>query len=134
MSEVGPNPLVLIFFKLRELLKIGCYISPWYANRECKTWASVEDHQISQRKYFPTVMVNISQCLPINNYLTAAYLQLGKKRILIRPIVNQTQFYKTWFRVWSMVWLAYLSKYKMFENGEILHFLKVSHVHICELI
>ena len=48
-------------------------------DREPKTCASVEDQQTSYRKYFPTVMVNVSQCLPINNYLTAAYMQLDKE-------------------------------------------------------
>ena len=38
-----------------------------------------EDHQISHREYFPTVMVNVNQCLPINNYLTAAHVKLDKE-------------------------------------------------------
>ena len=33
-----------------------------------------------------------------------------------------------------MVILAHLSKHKMFENEQILHFPKVSHVYIYELI
>ena len=38
-----------------------------------------EYHQISHIEYFPTVMKNVSQCFPINNYLTAARVQLDKE-------------------------------------------------------
>ena len=70
---------ILPFYELRELFKIGCYICPWYVNWELKTWAVVEDHRISHREYFPTVMVNVSQCLLIDNYLAAPHVHLDKE-------------------------------------------------------
>ena len=48
-------------------------------NIESKTWPSAEDNQIPHREYFPTVTVNVSQCLPINIYITAAYVQFDKE-------------------------------------------------------
>ena len=79
MSEVGRNSLILTFLRAKRIVRNRLLLSPWYVNTEFKTWASAEDNQISHREYFPIVMVNVSQCLPINNRLTAAHVQLDKE-------------------------------------------------------